>query len=348
MKAFIAEQPGRHRFIDVEKPEPGPYDVISSVSYCGICGTDMAILSGETSLVRDGLIRYPVRIGHEWSGVVERVGEKVTGFAPGDRVVGDDGVACGQCRDCMEGHYGVCRYSMAVGTVNCWDGAFAETMRMPMRQMYRLPDDIALDEAALIEPAAIAYNGLLALGMLAGKTLLITGTGPIGLSAVGIARAMGARVVLSGRRTGKLGIGAVMGAHVTVNASEEDPREALAALGAPIDRALETSGNPEALGQCLAGVKNGGSVSTVAFYERNLDDVNIDALVIRNVALHGVSGSANAFPPVIALMESGHLSLRPLITGVYPFDRMEEAIETVRANRDGRIKVLVHMGGAGA
>ena len=229
-----------------------------------------------------------------------------------------------------------------VGTVNCWDGAFAEYMRMPMRQMYSLPDGIELDEAALIEPAAIAYNGLFRLGMLAGKNVLITGTGPIGLSAVAIARAMGARVVLSGRRPGKLEVGEAMGAHRTVNAAKEDLEKALDSWGGA-DCALETSGSARALEQCLTCVKSGGAVSTVAFYEKNIDELNIDQLVIRNIALYGVSGSANAFLPVMALMESRHLSLRPLITSVYPFERMDDALDEVRLNRDGRIKVLVEI-----
>jgi len=129
----------------------GPRDVLTKVKYCGVCGTDVSIYTGETNLVKNGLIKYPVRIGHEWSGIVESVGSGVIEFKAGDRVVGDTVVACGECKACLGGNYMLCPDLRCVGTVNAWDGGFAEYTVFPARHIFRIPDNIALDEAALIE-----------------------------------------------------------------------------------------------------------------------------------------------------------------------------------------------------
>lgn len=105
MKAIIVNEPCDIRMVDVKKPQTGSNDVLIKVAYSGICGTDLAILGGDMSFVRDGLIKYPVRIGHEWSGIVEEFGEDVKGFKKGDRVVADNAVSCGQCGQCENGSY---------------------------------------------------------------------------------------------------------------------------------------------------------------------------------------------------------------------------------------------------
>jgi len=344
MKALTVMAPNDVRLIDVKKPAVGPKDVLSRVKYCGVCGTDAAIISGDISFVRDGLIKYPVRIGHEWSGIVEEVGSEVNNFKPGDRVVGDDSVVCGECRNCMEGNYGICESGRGVGTINCWDGAFAEYMLMPARQMYKLPDSIPLDEAALIEPAAIAYNGLKQSNIRPGTKILIIGTGPIGLAAVGLAKSMGATgVYVSGRKDVKLQIGKIMGADVLVNSTKVDLKGVIAQCtgGKGVDVVLETSGNIDTIQQAMDVVRPGGIVTLIGFYEKALNSFNIDKVTINSITIKGVNGTANAFPPVIDLMEAGRLTLKPLVTDTYAFEHVMSALKAVDEKSATRIKVLV-------
>jgi L-iditol 2-dehydrogenase len=184
---------------EVDMPEVGPNDVLTKVKYCGICGTDVAIYSGETNLVKSGLIKYPVRPGHEWSGIVEAVGREVKDIKPGDRVVGDTAVSCGFCKACLSGNYMLCGNLRCVGTINSWDGGFADYTLFPARHVYKIPDNIGLDEAAMIEPAALGMNALQKSGFKPGQTVLVIGTGAIGLLSATLANACGAsKVILAG------------------------------------------------------------------------------------------------------------------------------------------------------
>ena len=126
MRAFQIDGPGVVSEISVPVPEIAEDEVLIRIAYSGICATDYEILGGEMALIREGKIRYPVRFGHEWSGTVEKVGGKVTKFKPGDHVLSDSGISCGKCPVCKEGRYFSCKNKRSVGTVNCWDGSFAE------------------------------------------------------------------------------------------------------------------------------------------------------------------------------------------------------------------------------
>jgi L-iditol 2-dehydrogenase len=308
----------------------------------------MAILSGELSLVKEGLIKYPCRIGHEWSGVVEKVGAEVRGIKPGDRVVTDNGVACGDCGPCMEGRYGLCENGRAVGTVNCWPGAFAEYMVMPFRHIYKLPDAVALDEAALIEPSMVAYGGLRTAAIGPGVTVLVIGTGPIGLAAVNLAKAMGpSRLLLSGRREAKLEMGRRMGAQATINATKEDFRKRVLEEtdGKGVHAVIETSGNIQVLNEAIDVLRPGGTLALIGFYEAEWNHLNVDKVTLGMINIRGVAGSESVAPKIIDLMANRQIDLRPLITSVYPYERVNEAFDEVKANRDDRVKVLVRMGG---
>lgn len=344
MKAYIAERPGVLSLIDTPRPEVGPSDVLTRVKYTGICATDLAIMSGETSFVRDGLITYPVRIGHEWSGIVEEVGRDVTDFMPGDKVVGDNGVPCGKCRDCLTGKSYLCRFARSVGTVNTWDGAFAEYMLMPSHLMYKLPDSVELDEAALIEPAVISFIGLLLAHVEVGSHVLIVGTGPIGTAVTGLARAMGAtKIILCGRKDAKLEIGKRMGADITINATRENLVQAVrdSTEGEGVDAVIETSGAVGVLNQSLDVLKIGGYLSLVGFYERDLDGFHIDKVVLNRINVVGAAGIPGIFPRVIDLLAHKKISLKPLITGVFAFEKMHDAVRSISENNATRIKVLV-------
>jgi len=332
--------------IETAKPRVGPGDVLTRVAWSGICGTDLAILSGDMSLVREGFITYPVRIGHEWSGIVEQVGKEVKGFKAGDRVVSDTAVTCGSCEYCLRGELGKCQKCRSLGTVNHWPGSFAEYMLMPERHMHALPDSIDLDEAALIEPATIALAGVQKIGITPSTSVLIVGTGAIGLAALALAKSKGAgRVLLSGRKPGKLAVGKAMGADAVVNVMEED----LAGFvmknteGKGVDAVLETSGNIETISQCLNVVAPRGTIALIGFFETTLNGFDIDSLVFKEVQMRGVMGEFGLAAQVIDIMAKQKLSLKPLITHRIPFDKAIEAMKTANEKNATRIKMLVEM-----
>jgi 2-desacetyl-2-hydroxyethyl bacteriochlorophyllide A dehydrogenase len=344
MKAIIIQGPGDIRMTEVEKPKAGPLDILIKVAYSGICGTDLAILDGDMSFVRDGLIRYPVRIGHEWSGIAEEVGALVTDIRHGDRVVADNVVTCGVCEQCVAGRPDLCRSARAVGTVNCWDGSFAEYMLMPRRHVYKLPDDISLEEAALIEPSTIAFSGLKHCGLKADSSILINGTGPIGLAAVAIAKNMGiSNVMLAGRKQIKLDIGKKMGADTSVDVTANDLKTfvMLNTKGYGADAVIETSGSIGTIGNCLEVIRPGGILALIGFYETMLDDFPIDYFVLNRIHMIGIAGELGLVPEVIDMISAKGLDLMPMITHRYDFDEAAEAIRTAKEKNNVKIKMMV-------
>ena len=348
MKAITIFGPNDARMVDEPRPEVGPRDALVRVAYSGVCGTDLAILSGEMGLVKDGSIKYPVRIGHEWSGVVEELGSEVTRFRKGDRVVSETAVTCGVCPACQRGDYGKCRATRSLGTINHWPGSFAEYMLMPERHLYKLGDSIPLDEAALIEPACVALAGATKIDFSSRPSVLVIGTGAIGLAAVALCKAYGSPLVmLSGRKESKLEAGRAMGADAVVNASREEVaafvKERTGGRGA--DAILETSGNPAVIGSLPSLAAQRAVVPLIGFYERKIDGFDIDAFVSREIRLMGIMGEFFLVPKVIELLAAKRLSLRPVITHRFPFDKTIEAMMTAQDKAETKIKMLAEIAG---
>ena len=231
MKAARLFAPRDLRVISMPVPEIGPNDVLCKVRRACICGTDLAIYSGDCSFVRNGDVDFPMTQGHEWSGVVAAVGDAVTGFKPGDRIVSDNSVACGKCPACLCGDIPKCRNVRPLGTVHAWDGAFAEYLVMPERNVFHLADSISFDEGALMEPATIAYAGIRSAEVKPGDMVLVNGSGSIGIIAVRLAKLAGAsKVFVTGRTPFKLAKAKEFGADVTIDTTKESVFAVLAPL----------------------------------------------------------------------------------------------------------------------
>ena len=347
MKAIIIEKPGDVRMVELPKPVPGPGDVVSRVVYSGICGTDLGILSGKVSFAKDGTAKYPVRIGHEWSGVVESVGAGVTRFKPGDRVVSDNGVSCGNCPNCLNGDIYKCPNSRSLGTINTWDyGSFAEYILIPERHMFHLNDKVSLEQGALIEPATIGFAGVKSSKIDQDDTVLVTGTGAIGLSAAALAKEAGAgKVILAGRKQNKLDIGLKLGADIAVSTAAGDMVSAILREtgGRGVDKIIEASGSADLLDKSLDCAGNKCCVTLLGFYEDTFgSDFNIDRIVLKNLIIQGATGYPSV-PKVMELMAKGVIDLTPLVTHIYPIENGIEAFNAVNEKKENKIKILVKM-----
>jgi L-iditol 2-dehydrogenase len=345
MKAMLIHAPKDVRYIEVEKPRVGPEDLLVRVRYCGLCGTDLAIYGGDMSFIRDGLIKYPVRIGHEWSGIVAETGSSVKDFKAGDRVIGDNGVSCGKCAACVGGDFRHCTDGRAVGTVNCWDGGFAEYILMPERHMYHLPEEISLEDGALLEPLSIAFSGVKASGIHKGSSVLVIGTGAIGLASVMLAKHLGAGpVMLAGRNDGKLEAGKRMGADVLINLKRESLKDAVLreTMGLGVDVVLETSGAIEHVGGSLGYLAKKGTLLLIGFYETTLDGYTIDSLVLNQLRIIGTAGEPSMHD-LIELVSKGGLTMAPTITSRISFAEAADEIRNADATHNDRIKTLVEI-----
>lgn len=344
MKALTMLKPYCAEYVSTPKPEAKGRLLTIKVERAGICATDFSIFTGESSFVRDGQIVYPVRFGHEWAGVVTEVGEDVEGFKPGDRVYTDNGVACGVCSECQKGRYDKCAYTKSVGTVNCWDGCFAEYMSMPVYHTYHLPDSVSFEEAALIEPLSISYDAFHDYTVTPDTTVVVIGTGAIGMGAVWLAKYFGAaRVVLIGRTSAKLEVAKQIGADILINNTQVDAVEEVRRLtdGLGADLVIETSGSEAALAQAVYMTATDGRVSSLSFYEKNLTDFPMDQVVLNKIRLVGGAGRFGNPQKVCEIMEKNPIKVTPIISHRIPFDGMKEFLENMEKYQKSKIKVMV-------
>lgn len=347
MKAIVVYAPKDMRYVELEKPKPGPREVLARVSFCGICGTDAEIYHGDTSLTRNGLVKYPVRIGHEWSGIVEEVGSEVKNFKPGDRVISDTGSSCGKCAECLSGNFKKCADINSLGTVgNHKAGAFAEYILMHEWHMHKIPDNVSLEEATLAEPGTIALNALMDCGVREGCDVVVTGTGAIGLLAVSFAKRLGARVLLAGRKQMKLDIGAAMGADAAVNVTENSLKDFIMDMtgGRGADMFIETTGASAFINTALDTTAYMGTIGLVGFYESWLNNFDVNRMVMEHKRIQGCEGSAWRAEQVLGIMAEGSMNIKPMITGRVSFDDAIGAIRSSRENTAGKIKTIVEIG----
>lgn len=332
------------RVMEIETPKPGPGEVLCKVVRAGMCGTDYAIFSGEFSFIEKGLVPMPLTPGHEWSGVVAKIGPGVTLFAEGDRVVGDTCVSCGQCYECLIGQYGKCKHCRSVGTVNPWDGGYAEYVLMPQRHLLKLADGISFENGACVEPAATALYSLHIANVGIGDTVLVLGSGPIGIAAAKLAKLCGASIVaIVGRKDFKLQKALDMGIDAAINTSRvnlvDGVKDVFGAWG--VDKIIEASGSIDMLNESSRLLNIGGTVSAVAFYEREVQNFEIDNFVFGNLTLKGSAGSLGMYRPVLRLMETGMLDMTSLITSTCTLDEVPQAMVEMKTKNDTRIKPII-------
>ena len=345
MKVLIANAPGDLRVVEMDEPKPGPHDIVAKVSHCGICATDLSIAEGTLTLGEGNEPIYPVRLGHEWSGVVVETGSLTRRLKAGDRVISDTGYSCGECEFCLRGEYNLCENGRSIGTIgNCWPGGFAEYMMMPERLTYNVPDNVPLDEAALVEPASIGLYGLLRAAVGPGKNLLVFGTGPIGLGGMACAKGMGVgKTILAGRKDKKLEIGKRMGADILVNTTRENLHDVVMreTNGRGMDIVMDTSGAVEMFNDLAKMVRGGGYLVIPGFYEKPIPSANLDDLIVRDCTIVGAAGTPNMGRPILDLLTNRHVDLSPMITDRFPFSDVLEGFKAVRARNESRIKVMI-------
>jgi len=347
MRALSVITSGKAEIQEIELRELEPDEILIKVIWAGICATDVSIYTGDISFVKSGAIKYPCRIGHEWSGIVEKTGEKATRFKAGDRVVADNAVACGKCEACKRGLYNECQAVRAVGTINCWDGCFAQYMIMPERHVYKLDDSISLDVASLIEPMTIGLAAVVKYPIKPETTVVVIGTGAIGISAATIAKSYGAgKVIIVGRKKNKLEIALKVGADYAVSTADGNCVDAVMAMtnGRGADFIIETSGARETVIQAINMAAKDGTVAFAGFYETKINDWEIDDFVIKGLNLVGVYGRFGLIGNVQNILANKNIDMSHMITHRISFDELPNYFENVNSYSAEKIKVLVKIG----
>ena len=263
MKALVLKTYKQFTCEDVPVPEFGPDEVLVAVKACGICGSDVHGMDGST-----GRRRPPIIMGHEAAGVIAKAGGAVTGWKPGDRVTFDSTIYCGQCDFCHAGRINLCSNRRVLG-VSCdeyrQDGAFAEFVAVPARIIYRLPDALSFEHAALVEPLSIALHATRVAQSSRGQTAVVIGAGIIGLMLVQALRAAACeQIIVVDVAPERLAMAAQLGATATINSANADaPAEILwLTNNRGADLAFEAVGITATVDLAVRSVRKGGAVDT--------------------------------------------------------------------------------------
>jgi alcohol dehydrogenase/L-iditol 2-dehydrogenase len=345
MRALVkyGEQNGDVEVRDITAPEVLPGTVIIRTVAVGVCGSDLHMWRNTHSWPT----AIPVALGHEAAGTIEAIGEGVTGWSVGDRVVCETAASiCGVCALCRTGRYNLCPWREGYGATR--NGAFSELVLAEPRVLHRIPEGVSFEQAALTEPFAAAFNGLNERGHVnAGDLVVIQGVGAIGTLALQVAKLRGAgTVVVLGTDIDahRLAKALEIGADHAVNISKTDPAELIASLGDGLgaDLVVDATGVSVALKQALELVRPLGSIVKIGWGPQPLG-ISLDPLVAKAVTLYGsFSHTWTTWERVLALFAAGKLDPTSVIGGVYPLDDWESAFEDMEAGRN--IKSVVKMG----
>ncbi len=258
MKAGVVHARGDIRYEEIEKPVPLAGQVLIKVKYTGICGSDVPRVNG------DACHYFPNVLGHEFSGVVEEIGEGVKSVKPGDRVAGVPLVPCMQCEDCQKGNYSLCKHYSFIGSREF--GSFAEYVAVPERNVVKFEDSVSFEQGALFEPATVALHGLLRVPYEGGKTVAVLGGGTIGMFVAQWARIFGAReIVVFDIAEERLKLGRRLGATAGIHTLEDGFLDKAMELtfGRGYDYVFETAGNTVTMKLAFALAANKANVCFV-------------------------------------------------------------------------------------
>lgn len=336
MKALVKKNREKGIWMEeVAKPEVGHNDVLIKIKKTAICGTDVHIYNWDEWA--QNTIPVPMHVGHEFMGVIAEVGEEVTGLRVGDRVSGEGHLVCGHCRNCRGGKRHLCPNTKGVGVNR--PGAFAEYLSIPATNVFPLPKDITDEQAAILDPLGNAVHTALSFDMV-GEDVLITGAGPIGIMAAGIAKHVGARhVVITDINEYRLDLAKKMGVTHAINVKSTHLKDVMHTLGMTegFDVGLEMSGNPQGLNSMLDTMKHGGKVALLGIQPPNTA-ISWDQVIFKGLFIKGIYGREifETWYKMCAMIQSG-LNIAPIFTHRFPVASYAEAFEIMASGNSGKV-----------
>ena len=333
MKAVVIERPETVSIQDVPRPEPGRGEVVVQVAACGICGTDKHIFAG------DFLSRYPLIPGHEFSGTVADVGAGVQSVRPGDRVAVDPSLFCGECYYCSKLQGNHCLNWGAIGDTT--SGAFAELVKVPARNCYRLPDQLSFGEGALVEPLACVVWGQKRLQAQPGDSVLLLGAGPMAVLWTQVLRhGNAAQIVVTDLHESRLALARRLGASATVQAGDgqADRLHELQPMG--FDIVIDVTGIPAVLEDGFNYVRPMGKVMVFGVCPvKSTISINPFQVYHKDVTILGSMALNYTFTPALALLEAGVVDVRTMISHSLPLDDFPAALALAGGSESVKVQV---------
>jgi len=342
MKALKFMGPRDMQYIDVPTPEPQKGEVRIAVKAVSICGSDSGGYKGGSLMRTPGLT-----FGHEFSGVIDKLGPEVEGFSVGQRVGVITNIFCGECRDCRDGLQNVCVNRAIIGTTmpkaGPYDGAMADFVIAPARKLVPLPDHISFIDAALAEPLSISLRAAKHVKDLAGKTVVVYGAGPIGLLAVQCLRAREAgRIIAIARQDFRLEVAKNCGATHTINSANEDVAEAINKLtnGEGADVVFDCVGSQQTINDGVEIVRCGGIIVWVGLVSP-VFEFDYKHAVCKEITFISSYMYTTEMQEGLELIASGKMDVGQIVTGVYPMSEGPKHFELIAAKESKDIKIIL-------
>ena len=320
---------------EVPTPEPSPDEVRIHIMKSSICGTDLHIYDWDDWASHN--IDIPLTIGHEYVGIVEKVGSNVHDSSPGDLVSGEGHIVCGHCRNCLAGRRHLCRNTLGVGIDR--PGAFAEYLIIPVANVWPCDSKIPLEILTCFDPLGNATHAALSFNVI-GEDVLITGAGPIGLMAASIVRHIGARhVVITDPNPYRLALANKMGVSMAINPNEQTLTDIMNDLGMKegFDVGLEMSGSPKALDSILKNMSHGGKIALLGL----LPDTTTTAwnkVIFHGLTIKGIYGREmfETWYKMTTMLQSG-LDISEVVTHQMSYKDFTDGFDLMRSGQCGKV-----------
>ena len=331
MKAAVFHGPQQPLKIEeVATPKIESHEILVKIAACGVCNTDAHYIDHGVPTFK----KPPMILGHEPSGTVEEVGDRVTNFNVGDRVLIPPVFSCGYCDNCRIGKENICFNMVMLG--NHMDGAYAEYTKVPAKDCQHLPEDLPLEESSIIADAiSTPFHAVKNRAQVKpGDSVVVFGCGGVGMNVVQIAAAAGASVIAVDIIDKKLELAKQLGAQHTINAKDKEDKvllkeiRGLTAGGADIS--IEAIGNPKTIELGPAAVKAGGCHCQVGYTHHNVP-VNAGRLMFREIEIKGSLGCRPVdYPKIIEMVRTGKIQLGPVVTHRFKLEEINDAFELLR------------------
>jgi (R,R)-butanediol dehydrogenase / meso-butanediol dehydrogenase / diacetyl reductase len=337
MRAAVLQAPRKLEVVGRTIPQPGPGEVRVKTAATAVCHTDLSIYTGQHPGVR-----YPVVMGHESTGVVDATGEGVTGLRPGQHVIVNPVISCGQCDCCLRGATHLCRNAGLFGREV--EGSLNQYVSLPERYLHPLPEALPLADATLVETLATVRHAQQRLGLKAGESVVVIGQGTSGLLHTRLAVLAGANPVIAvSRSRWKLDRASAMGAHHALDTGAERSVDEVLRLtgGNGADAVIDTAGGAAALRAGIEMLRPGGRFCAFSISHESAADLDLFQFYTKEIS---IIGSRALLPedmgPSIELVASGAIDVKGFITATYPLTHAAEAFEEYERN-PGRILRIV-------
>lgn len=344
MKVAVMNGIGKMGFVEREVPQPADNEVLVRLEYVGICGSDMHYY--ETGRIGNYVVEPPFVLGHEPGGVVVEVGKDVKHLKVGDRVALEPGKTCGHCEFCKEGKYNLCPDVVFFATPPV-DGVFQEYVAHEAALCFKLPDNVDTMEGALIEPLAVGFHAANQGGAHAGQTAVVFGAGCIGLVSMMALKAEGvSKVYVVDIMQKRLDKAMELGATEVINSMDTDVMAEIARLteGKGADLIIETAGMEITVRQAIHIAKKGATIVLVGYSKTGEMTLPLSLALDKELTFKTVFRYRHIYPMAIEAVASGKVNLKGIVSNVFDFDDIQNAMDKSISDKANIVKSVVKIG----